>query len=364
MRAAPDQLTKEGAGATAAAPLSSTPMAAALGRRAFLAAGFVAMAGCAPIAKGPQPPLLAFSRPRLDEEDFVSFDGTRLPVTVWRPEPDAPRGRRDVVIVALHGFDDYARAFEIAGPYWAAQGATTYAYDQRGFGRAPDHGRWPGEKVLLEDLRTFCGLVRERHPSAVIAVVGESMGGAVAISAFASDRPPAADRLVLLSPAVWGWSQQPLQNAVGLWLLDHLTPGLALTPPDFVAEAYRCSDNDKILKQMDKDPNIINATRADATCGLIDLMERASRDIGKVRAPTLYLYGANDKMIPKSAAFRAAARLGPRGRTGYYADGWHLLDRDLHADRVLDDALGFIHAPRAPLRSRPPAIPGPDAARA
>ena len=57
------------------------------------------------------------------------------------------------------------------------------------------------------------------------------MGGAVAAEAFASDRPPAADRLVLLSPAVWGWSSQPLPNKTLLWFAANFTGAKVYTPP-------------------------------------------------------------------------------------------------------------------------------------
>ena len=60
-----------------------------------------------------------------------------------------------------------------------------------------------------EDLRTVVGLLRARYPHAILAVAGESLGGSVAIETFASDRPPPADRLVLMSPGVWGFSTQP-----------------------------------------------------------------------------------------------------------------------------------------------------------
>ena len=62
---------------------------------------------------------------------------------------------------------------------------------------------WAGQDLMTEDLRTASAVARERHPRAILAVAGESMGGAVAIAAFASDRPPDADRVILLSPAVW-----------------------------------------------------------------------------------------------------------------------------------------------------------------
>ena len=46
------------------------------------------------------------------------------------------------VSIGLHGMDDYANAFHLAGPYWAKAGIVTLAYDQRGFGRSPGRGVW------------------------------------------------------------------------------------------------------------------------------------------------------------------------------------------------------------------------------
>ena len=50
------------------------------------------------------------------------------------------------VILALHGFNDYSNAFEGPGEVWAGHGIATYAYDQRGFGAAPERGLWPGTR--------------------------------------------------------------------------------------------------------------------------------------------------------------------------------------------------------------------------
>ena len=167
------------------------------------------LSACAPLVQTAGRPPLGFSGPRLEADRFISFDGTALGLSRWEA-----KGEPWAVIIGLHGMNDYGNAFWMAGPWWAERGVTTYAYDQRGFGRSPERGVWGGEALMTEDLRTICALARKQHPHAVIAVVGESMGGAVAIDAFASDRPPDADRLVLLAPAVWGWSSQPAVNRV------------------------------------------------------------------------------------------------------------------------------------------------------
>ena len=97
--------------------------------------------------------------------------------------------------------------------------------------------------------------------------------------------------------------------------------------------------------------------KLDCVYGLMDLMQRARERIGQVRGPVLYMYGAHDDLIPKKAAFFAAAHLPPGGRTAYYASGYHLLTRDLQAQTVWTDILAFIADPKATLPSGAPPIP-------
>jgi alpha-beta hydrolase superfamily lysophospholipase len=306
----------------------------------------------------PAPQPAGFLGPALTSDALISFDGARLPLNVWNAlDPQGVPQEPWAAVVALHGMDDYAQAFVIAAPFWAARGITTYAYDQRGFGRGPQRGLWAGEPLLDADLKTACALVRERHPRAVLGVVGESMGGAVAITAFASPRPPSADCLVLLSPAVWGWSEQPLLNRAALWIAAHADPAGLLEAPAWVYRRHQASDNLAILRAMGRDRNLIFRTRVDATYGLVNLMQAADRDIDRIRVPTLYAYGEHDNLIPREAAFHAASRLGPAGRTAFYPRGWHLLDRDLHADAVLEDVISFLRDPGAPLPSGSPPMP-------
>ena len=172
-------------------------------------------------------PDLTFSGPRLETDRFVTFDGARLGLTTWQAsDPWA-------VVIGVHGMNDYANAFHLAAPYWATKGVTTLAYDQRGFGRSPERGVWGGDALMVEDLRTLVAVARAQYPRATIVVVGESMGGSVTVEAFASDRPPVADRVILMSPGVWGWSNQPLPYKTSLWFAARATPSKVYTPPRF-----------------------------------------------------------------------------------------------------------------------------------
>ena len=296
---------------------------------ALVLASVLTLGACAPMAvQKPLIPEAGFSGPHLEDHDVISFDGAKLGLTHW----DVAEGEPRAVIVGVHGMNDYANAFHLAAPYWAGQGIATYAYDQRGFGRSPGRGVWAGDALMTEDLRTFTALVRARFPHAVIAVVGESLGAAVAIEAFASGRPPAADRLVLVSPAVWGWSSQPLAYKVALWIAAHVAGPQVLTPPSFVTTTISASDNEAELEAMGHDRLMIWGTRTDTLYGVVSAMEHAWREIGEVRGPTFYLIGAHDQVIPaRSRRAKAAARLPAGDRTAFYANGWHLLMRDKHA---------------------------------
>jgi alpha-beta hydrolase superfamily lysophospholipase len=322
-------------------------------KRLLVLAAALLLSACTPmLVQQPFSPAAAFSGPHLEDDWVVSFDGARLGLKHW----DTP-GEPWAVIVGVHGMNDYSNAFHMAAPWWAEQGIATYAYDQRGFGRSPHRGVWAGDALMAEDLRTVTALVRAKYPHAIIAVAGESMGGAVAAEAFASDRPPAAERLILMSPAVWGWKTQGLPEKTLLWFAANFTAGKVYEPPRWLTSRITPTDNRAELIAMGHDPLMIWGARSDALFGLVSMMQRASDDVGHASVPTLYLHGAKDQIIPKEAALTAAAHLKPTDRSANYAHGYHLLMRDKEGPMVWADVASFIRDPQAPLPSGAPPIP-------
>jgi alpha-beta hydrolase superfamily lysophospholipase len=340
-------------------------------RALFQSAAALLVTACAPTVQGALTPPLDFTGPHFDREAFVSFDGARLGLSVWRATRDggeeflAEAGEAFVppppvpvepwaVVIGLHGMNDYARTFEMAGPYWAAHGVTTYAYDARGFGRSPRRGVWAGETLMIEDLRTAVAVARKAHPKAIIAVVGESMGAAQAMVAEAGPSPPRADRYILCSPAVWGWAAQPVIYTLPLWFGAHVAPGKTVTPPRGLK--ITPSDNEAMLRALGGDRLMLFDTRIDAIYGLVGLMDDAAEAASRLRAPTLYLYGAHDEIIPKRAALAAARRLPASVKTALYPQAYHMMLRDLEAQIVWDDVLAFLKGPDESLPSGAPPL--------
>ncbi len=314
------------------------------------------LAACAPTVQRAAIAPHGFDGPRFDLGvlRFHSFDGTDLGLSAWTPaeEPWA-------VIVGLHGMNDYGEAFSPAGPWFAARGVAVYAFDARGHGRSPNRGVWGGTALMAEDARAAVAAARARHPQAILAVVGDSMGAATAVAAFSGDQSPPYDRLVLVAPAVWGWSEMPDLYAATLWAGAHVFPWRQVTAPRSVQRRIRASDNIEMLRRLGRDRNMIFATRIDAIYGLVSLMETASKRAGGLSGDVAFLYGAHDQIIPRAAAEQAADRLPAGARTALYAQGYHMLLRDLQAETVYADILSFIADPDAGFPSdAPPLVPG------
>ena len=294
--------------------------------------------------------------PQLQPEQnrLYSFDGAELGLTVWPAQTP-----EEIVIVGVHGMNDYANAFHMAAPYWAARGVTTYAYDQRGFGRSHGRGTWPDEEAMREDLRTVIDLVQARHPDTLLAVVGISMGGAVVMSTFGAANPPeGVDRIVLSGPGLRGWGSLPLVQRIALWSSVRVRPGWIVRPPRFVK--IEPSDNTDMLHRLWTDPLGLRVNTISHVHGVVSLMEQAHRAAADLPAniPTLLTYGARDIVIPERGVRRTAHRLAPHVQTAYYPNGYHMLLRDLNAELVFEDVLSFLRDPAAPRPSGVGEVPG------
>ncbi len=249
----------------------------------------------------------------INGHDTFIVQGVALPRQIWAAKN--PRA----VMIGVHGLNDYANAFALPGPWFADQGVTFYAYDQRGFGRTELAGFWHGAKQLRADLKAIIQDVHGRHPGLPLYVVGHSLGGAVVMSALAEPEAPSVDGVVLAAPAVWGWSSlNPLYKST-LWLAAHVYPGMIVTGSGLKITP---SDNREALIANGRDPLFIKKTRVDVVYGSFSLMDDAYGAAGRSPQPLLYLYGDRDQIIPPGPTSDVMARLPDSARIGRYADGY------------------------------------------
>lgn len=275
---------------------------------------------------------------RIDSTSVVMSDAYVLPIKTWR----AANGPVAVVL-ALHGFNDYSNAFDAVGQAFAEQSITTYAIDQRGFGATEQRGVWAGHEQMQSDLVATVNLLCRQHAGLPLFVLGESMGGAVLLSAVQQLEQTCARGLILSAPAVWGWQTMPWWQTLPLKLLAHTMPETTVTGEDLDIDP---SDNYEMLRALGRDPLIIKETRIDSIYGLTNLMEAALDNSGALSMPALILYGEHDEIIPPTAFCRMyrnlPERTASRWRLALYPDGYHMLSRDLQGAVVIRDILSWI----------------------
>jgi acylglycerol lipase len=285
--------------------------------------------------------------PRVLDGRFLMTDGAVLPYREWLPV-----GEPETVMLALHGINDSADAWEAPSSQLMAAGVAMIAPDQRGFGTATGRGRWHGTDVMVADALAMVCEIRARFPKAKLFLAGESMGAAVLMVLAARQESLAVDGYILSAPAVWGRHEMAAAYRLSLWWASKTVPWLKLSGHRF---GIKPSDNLVALRRAMHPEVRRQSASITMLKGLTDLMDAALATAGQRRAPTLFLYGGKDQLVPK----RAMAACWARERAAkacdqvfaFYPDGYHLLQRDLAGAAVTRDVVHWLRDPAMPLPS-------------
>jgi acylglycerol lipase len=302
------------------------------------------LSGCVPKT---YPPGMKNYVARISNGIFHTEDGVPLPLRQW-----LPKGEVQAVMVALHGFNDYSRFFEEPGKYFSSQGVACFAYDQRGFGGAPKRGLWAGEAAYASDLKVLVALLKQQYPDKPIYVIGESMGGAVIITAMSKTPLPDVQGVILSAPALWARSTMPWYQTGLLWTLAHSLPWLTLTGESVGVMA---SDNIEMLRALGRDPWVIKGTRVETIYGLTNLMDAAYGSATLLNSNTLLLYGEKDEIIPKKPTYKFLQKFLTANKAdktvAFYQEGYHMLLRDLQAPTAWRDIVAWLEGENETLPS-------------
>ncbi|PHR66554.1 MAG: alpha/beta hydrolase [Alcanivorax sp.] len=272
-------------------------------------------------------------------------------VREWTPA-GTPRG----VILGLHSFGDFGAAFEQLGPWFAEAGYVFVAYDQAGFGDRLEQGRWAGEQQLVDDAATQIRRLHQIH-AAPLFVLGESLGGAVAILAAQQEADKVAG-LMLAGPAVregirfrYGWNAAIATAAT-------LAPGYRLT-------VERNADDPTLTptsaQRLAEDPRVMREVRMDAYWGLIKLADSASDSANNLNIPTLLLYGGKDHSVPEAGIrhLRAHLSANDQGEYRFYPNAPHLLLQSRQWQQVCQDISQWLAMTQLPQKNAENGSTGP-----
>jgi carboxylesterase len=235
----------------------------------------------------------------LQRRRFDRLVGSRFPIgplgIIRGAEPLVLRAEGAAVgVVLLHGFGDTPQTVA----------ALARALRDRGYDvdvpLLPGHGRTleqfaksKGSEWLMEARRAHASM-RARHMR--VAVVGLSLGGALAASIAADDPELAA--LVLLAPY--------LDTPPWLRVLSHAAPAIGVVVP-YVGGAGTQSIHDPAARA---EALAYGATTPQLVRELVRVADAARAALPRVTAPTLYVQSREDNRITPAVASRAFASIG------------------------------------------------------
>ncbi|HEX6629913.1 MAG TPA: alpha/beta fold hydrolase, partial [Gemmatimonadaceae bacterium] len=209
----------------------------------------------------------------------------------------APAGARDDrAVLLLHGFGDTPQSVAYLAGYLQADGWTVRAPLLPGHGRTVRRFAASGAGAWIAHARAEYAELRRRH--ARVAIVGQSMGGALAALLAAEAPAPAA--LVLLSP----YLAMPAH-------LRHLSRLHALWSPvlPFLASRGEGSILDAAERARSLAYGVVSGR---LLAELRTVAARAWAELPNISAPTLVVQSRRDHRIAPEDCERAVARIGAR----------------------------------------------------
>jgi len=246
---------------------------------------------------------------------FAASDGAHVPYRLWLPK------RPRAALLLLHGACDYSGAFDSIGAKLARAGFAVMAYDQRGFGATQSRGRWAGGERLAQDVREAAEFFRTRtKPGVPLFVLGESMGGAVAIHAAALTDIDVAG-LVLMAP---GALASPFRRSLYAWILYFYRKIVGKT--ELVVERLDSSDlSASAAIRLLGDPMVMRSINADLLEGVIGLAYSAVDTAKNVTVPTLTMVGDKDDLLRRDCILQLHQNLAGPKAWADIKDAPHLL---------------------------------------
>ncbi len=301
----------------------------------------------------------AYSRPRLGERSFTSYDLQSFPYRKFlSSRPDAPAIR--TVVIGIHGFCGASLDYENLGHWLINHQPDTalYAYDVRGQGFDPltaRRGDIDAPQHWFRDLTTFTQLVQRRHPDAAIVWQGESMGALILSHTYryelSQGRTPPCDAIVITSPVVTtGHGIAPWKKE-GVRLVARAFPYHRVSL-DAISGGEKIAMTATSTHQEQSEVNAwhIEKHSLRLLLNLGNLVDQMPACATSFQVPTLVVHGGKDFFATPedvSAFFQQIPSTVDKKRL-FYPSGHHLLMYDEQKERVLADIGQWLaHLPEA-----------------
>lgn len=234
------------------------------------------------------------------QHDYITAnDGIRLFYRYWYPENKEP----EKILLCVHGFGSHGGGFNVLAEKSNPQGVGIIAIDQRGHGLSDGvRGDIEVFSLFLEDLDVMVDAILERHKGIPIFILGESLGGVIAII-YAAQKQDKLSGMVLAAAGIKGNSRSILkvlfrQPAI---LLGILFPRAMLV--DLVKNWTMANRIPANVQAMKEDPLLLRRACVHFFMTIAKYHKKIfSHYVGRINIPTLILQGEADVLVSPEGA--------------------------------------------------------------
>lgn len=240
--------------------------------------------------------------------DMQPPDYNESPGYVWTNPHRPQKG----VILCIHGLGLHHRAFDSFARVMARFGYTTVAFDVRGFGV---YTQSLGKETLdmkscIEDLSVVTRRMRRDYADVPVFLLGESMGGALALE-IAAKNPQNFGGLVLSVPAAKRTSEVGTKMKVALGLVTDSNK-----PINLKNNVVKKSTSDETLRQAwSDDPSAKLRLSPKELFAFDSFMRDSHRFAPDIKTmPVLMFQGNDDKLVKRDATLDLFQNLGAQDK--------------------------------------------------
>lgn len=236
----------------------------------------------------------------------------------------APAGVAKVpAVLMLHGFGDTPQTLSYLAAAVHERGWSVRVPLLPGHGRRLEEWARTGKAEWLDAARVALAALRETHD--VVAVVGLSMGAALAVHLAAEEQPASIGSLVLLASYL---GMPPWIRALARW---HRLIGLGMP-------YVRGSQRPSILDPTERDRNLAYGVATPRLVNeLASLTASAWYLLPRITAPTLMMHSHRDNRVSAAVAEQAFARLTVTDKQLVWIDaGHHIITVDYGRESVAE----------------------------
>jgi len=254
-----------------------------------------------------------------------------------------------VIILAVHGYNDYSNSFKLPARYLSKNNIFTFSFDLDGFGKNDNFGFWYPLEVHKKVIKKQLLELKKQYPQKKIYLLGESMGGAIVTSLMTHEKELPIEGAVLVAPALWNFSEKNFFKSLFMFLISRSFPNLKIDSKGWVE--VKASDNQEVLKELSQDKYFIHRPNLKSLYGIIELMDESYKDAKKFFSQpsynTLVVIPIKDEIVPRKPLIELLEKTKVKSYDFFsefiiFESSYHMILRDMKGNNVTEEIKKWI----------------------